>query len=68
MPIKFIYKKSEIITEYTRDTTVAKALRMMELLPEAHLVMRNGELLTEHELLRDGDEIVIISVISGGYR
>lgn len=66
MPIKLIYKKQEIWIENARDLTVAKALAKLELLPEANLVLRDGELLTEHELLRDGDVIKIVAVISGG--
>jgi len=33
---------------------------------ETHLVLRDGELLTDDALLRDGDQAQLIAVISGG--
>lgn len=38
----------------------------MRLLPEAVLVMRNGELVTEETVLKDEDEVKLIAMISGG--
>lgn len=66
MAIKFIIRKKEILIEDTVDLTVKKALYRLELLPEEYLVVRNGELLTEHELLRDGDICKLVPVVSGG--
>jgi len=33
---------------------------------ESHLVVRDGELLTEYDALRNGETVKIISAISGG--
>jgi sulfur carrier protein ThiS len=66
MAAKFLIRKTEYLMEDVKDLTVAKALNRLNLLPEAHLVIRSGEMLVEHELIRDGDEIKIIPVISGG--
>jgi sulfur carrier protein len=41
-------------------------LRELNLVQEAHLVIRGDELITEDELLKDGDEVEIRPVISGG--
>jgi sulfur carrier protein ThiS len=66
MPIKIFLRKKEYQIDHIKDLTVAKALSQLNLIPEAHLVIRRGQMITEQELLRDGDEIKIISVISGG--
>ncbi|OGW64679.1 MAG: thiamine biosynthesis protein ThiS [Nitrospirae bacterium RIFCSPLOWO2_02_FULL_62_14] len=41
-------------------------LRELNLVQEAHLVIRGDELITEDELLKDGDQVEIRPVISGG--
>ncbi len=41
-------------------------MQRLNLSPEAHLLVRNGELLNENDWLKDGDEIKIVAVISGG--
>jgi len=66
MPVKIILRKKEYQIDEVKDLTVAKALRQLNLFPEAHLVIRNGKILTEQELLRDGDVLKIVPVISGG--
>jgi sulfur carrier protein len=45
---------------------VKDVLRELNLLVEAHLVIRGDELVTEDEMLADKDEIEIRPVISGG--
>ncbi len=66
MPVKIFLRKKEYQIDDVKDLTVAKALKQLNLIPEAHLVIRSGKMLTEQELLRDGDELKIIPVISGG--
>jgi len=43
-----------------------KALRMLDLPANAHLALRDGQLLTEDEMLKKGDRIELVAVISGG--
>ena len=43
-----------------------KALRMLDLPANAHLAVRDGQLITEDEMLRKGDRIELVAVISGG--
>ena len=64
MPITMILRKQEFIIE--RETTVQQALKQIGVSPESHFALRNGELLTEDERLRDGDVVRVIAVISGG--
>jgi sulfur carrier protein ThiS len=44
------------------------SLLKIGLLPEATLAVRQGELITEDEILVDGDVVKLIAVISGGGR
>ncbi len=53
-------------TEIHGPKTVRQLLKKLNLLPEAVLVIRNDELVTEDEQLREEDSIEIRSVISGG--
>jgi len=43
-----------------------KALRFLNLNANAHLAVRDGVLITEDEMLRKGDRIELVAVISGG--
>jgi sulfur carrier protein len=45
---------------------VKELLRDLNLVPEAHLVIRGDELVTEDELLKDQDSVEVRPVISGG--
>ena len=45
---------------------VEDLLRELALNPESHIVVRQGELLTRDQWLREEDEVEIVSAISGG--
>jgi sulfur carrier protein len=45
---------------------VKELLRELNLVPEAHLVIRGDDLMTEDEMLKDDDQIEVRPVISGG--
>ncbi|TLN21746.1 MoaD/ThiS family protein [bacterium] len=64
MPVTLILRKKE----YTVEGTIAvkDALKQLGLSPESHLVVRNGELLTENDVLRNGEVVKLVAVISGG--
>jgi sulfur carrier protein len=47
-------------------TTIRHALSELSIEPESVLITRDGELITDDEILRDGDDIKLIAVISGG--
>jgi len=46
--------------------TLLAALQKAEILPETVLAIRSGELILEDEILKDGEEIKLVAVISGG--
>lgn len=60
------------LTNPTKELDIQGPLRVKQLLeelqltPEAYLVIRGDELVTEDEKLNDGDTVEIRSVISGG--
>ena len=64
MPITLVLRKKEYQLEGT--LTVREALEKLALSPETHLVVRNGELLNEREPLKNGDQVKLVPVISGG--
>jgi sulfur carrier protein len=45
---------------------VRELLRDLNLIPEAHLVIRGDDLVTEDEWLKDDDAVEVRPVISGG--
>ena len=65
MTIKLVLRKQEFQLE-GKSVQVKEAFERLQLSPEAHLLVRNGELLNENDWLRDGDEVKIVAVISGG--
>ena len=46
--------------------TLMDALKKNNILPEGVLCTRAGELIAEDEIVKDGDVIKLIAVISGG--
>lgn len=52
--------------EVPGPTRVHQLLQRLNLTPEAYLVIRGDELVTEDVVLQDSDSIEIRSVISGG--
>jgi len=54
------------VFEIRPGMTLLFSLTKLDILPETVLAIRNGEMLTEDEILRDGETINLIEVISGG--
>lgn len=52
--------------EMPGPTRVHQLLQKLNLIPEAYLVIRGDELVTEDEVLQDTDSVEIRAVISGG--
>lgn len=50
------------------ELTLAQAYKRLGLQPESHLAVREGEIITEDRVLKHGDVIKIVPVISGGNR
>jgi len=46
--------------------TLLSALKKIDILPGSVIATRDGELIEEDEILREGDTIKLVAVISGG--
>ena len=46
--------------------TLLSALQKINVVPESVIATRNGEMILDDEILKDGDEVKLIAVISGG--
>lgn len=64
MTIRLILRKQEYTLEGTH--TVKQALEELNLSTESHLVLHDGVLLTENDVLRDGETVKLVAAISGG--
>ncbi len=64
MTVKLILRDKEF--EVRPGMTLLASLQKISILPEAVLATREGEMILEDEILRDGQVVKLISVISGG--
>lgn len=64
MPVTLVLRKKEYTVEGT--VSVKDALKQLGLSPESHLVVRDGQLLNENDVLRNGEVVKLVAVISGG--
>jgi sulfur carrier protein ThiS len=62
--MKLLYRGKE--WELKGGMTARAAIEKVGLDPEAVLVVRNGQLVTDDTLLEDEDEVRLLAVISGG--
>jgi len=52
---------------FVRDnTTIRKTIEKLGLSPASFLIRKNGQLVTDDEMVGEGDMIELINVISGG--
>jgi sulfur carrier protein ThiS len=52
--------------EIKHGMTVRNALQKLDLEPDSVLATRNGELITDDEIVKENDVIKLVPVISGG--
>jgi sulfur carrier protein ThiS len=64
MGAKIIYRKKEFQVE--SGVTIELTLKTLEIVPESVIPTRNGHLVSEDDVLEDGDVIRLVPVISGG--
>jgi sulfur carrier protein len=64
MPVKLILRSKEY--EVRAGMTVRAALEKIGVEPDSVLATRQGELITEDEILKEGEVIKLVAVISGG--
>ena len=64
MPVKLILRDKEY--DVKPGMTLLSALQKNNILPESVIATREGEMILEDEILKDGDVVKLIAVISGG--
>ena len=64
MTVKLIMRDKEY--EVKSGMTLLDSLKKINILPESVIATREGEMILEDEILKDGDIVKLIAVISGG--
>jgi sulfur carrier protein ThiS len=64
MTVKLILRDKEY--EVRPGMTLLDALKKNNIVPESVIATRNGEMILDDEILKDGDAVKLIAVISGG--
>jgi sulfur carrier protein len=64
MTVKLILRDKEY--DVKPGMTLLDSLKKINVLPESVIATREGEMILEDEILKDGDMIKLIAVISGG--
>lgn len=62
--VKLILREKEF--DVRPGMTLLDALRRSNIVPESVIATRDNEMIVEDEILRDGEVIKLIAVISGG--
>lgn len=64
MTVKLVLRDKEY--EVKPGMTLLDSLKKIGVLPESVIATREGEMILEDEILRDGEVVKLIAVISGG--
>lgn len=64
MTVKLILRDKEY--EVKAGMALLDALKKCNIVPESVIATRDGEMITDDEILKDGDVIKLVAVISGG--
>jgi sulfur carrier protein ThiS len=62
--VKFTLRGEELETR--PNQTLNQSLKSLNLQPEAYLAVLNGELITGDQVLRAGQTVKLVAVVSGG--
>lgn len=62
--VKLVLRNKEF--EVKPGMTLLSALQKIDVVPESVIATRAGEMILEDEILKDGDVVKLIAVISGG--
>jgi sulfur carrier protein ThiS len=62
--VRLILRNKEY--EVKPGMTLLSALQKIDVLPESVIATRDGEMILDDEILKDGDVVKLIAVISGG--
>lgn len=64
MPVTFLLRDKKL--EVKSGSTLMDSLKKVNILPESVIAVKNGVMILQDEILKDGDTIKLVSVISGG--
>ena len=64
MAVKLTLREKEY--EVKPGMMLLDALKKCQIIPESVIATRAGEMILDDEILKDGDEVKLIAVISGG--
>ena len=64
MTVKLVLRGKEY--EVKPGMTLLDSLKKAGILPEGVIAVRNGEMIVEDEILKDGETVKLVAVISGG--
>ena len=64
--VKLVLRNQEY--EVKPGMTLLSALQKINVIPESVIATRDGEMILDDEILKDGDVIKLVAVISGGSR
>ena len=64
MSVKLILRNKEY--EVKHGMQLLDALKKIEVVPESVIATRDGEMILDDEILKDGDVVKLVAVISGG--
>lgn len=64
MTVKLILRNNEY--DVKPGMMLLDALKKINVVPESVIATRNGELILDDEILKDGDVVRLVAVISGG--
>ena len=64
--MKVIIHRDSAVKEIKGSHTVEKALRILNIIPETVLVVKEGRLVTLDTKIEEDEEIEVIPVVSGG--
>ena len=64
--VKLVLRNKEY--EVKAGMTLLSALQKISIVPESVIATREGEMILDDEILKDGEVIKLIAVISGGSR
>ncbi|RIK30437.1 MAG: thiamine biosynthesis protein ThiS [Anaerolineae bacterium] len=64
MAVKLLLREKEF--EVKPGMMLLDALRKCDIVPESVIATREGEMILDDEILKDGDEVKLVAVISGG--
>lgn len=66
MTVKLVLRGKEY--EVKPGMTLLDSLKKIDVLSESVLAVRDGEMILDDEILKDGDVVKLVAVISGGAR